>query len=521
MSMSPAVQPLHIFRKDALHLWPETIISTALLVALAWMEPQSWTATGEPSTATVLLALGLGFLKFLIPIAWLVLCSRLVHDEELVGDRQFWITRPYTWYSLLSSKVIYLAVFIGIPFLIMQMWLLHHAGMYPTHVIPAMLKNFVIVAAVFLLPLLAIAAATATFIRYISSVLVGVIYLFAVVIFCAFMWSDKLDAPYLNYILFPLVGLMILAALIVQYWLRKTLIARLLLVSVPLIFIVFAILAPSNLLSDHRYPNVSVGKVTLDTSAQHQQPAGRLFSIEHKVILQLPVQVELPGMSDETFVQVQRYRATIDGPNGFHFASDWIGTRASFASAESSYVLPLPLPEKVYNQIHNQPVALHIDLGTETYHEGTPYNVTATETPFPIPGHGACMVAVESGELECRFPFENPEFLQVIATVHSGNCLIPGPQTAIAYGSLTPSTPGLHFSPVETAKTQLTVGETKVTLCPGTMTTFKPAVEGAYGRMHLDIPTITLDPYALRIPVKAAVQTAPVPQAQPAPNAQQ
>ena len=67
-----------------------------------------------------------------LPIAWVVLISRLVHDEELVGDRQFWITRPYTWYSLLGSKLLALIVLIGLPLVIMQIWLVHHAGMYPT-----------------------------------------------------------------------------------------------------------------------------------------------------------------------------------------------------------------------------------------------------------------------------------------------------------------------------------------------------------------------------------------------------
>ena len=35
MSMSPAYQPLHILRKDATHLWPETLVSIALLIAFA------------------------------------------------------------------------------------------------------------------------------------------------------------------------------------------------------------------------------------------------------------------------------------------------------------------------------------------------------------------------------------------------------------------------------------------------------------------------------------------------------
>jgi hypothetical protein len=510
MSMSPAVQPLHILRKDALHLWPETLISIALLAAYAWTDAQTWVpiqGAHNVNLVTVLMGLLVLVLVFLITIAWLVLTSRLVHDEELVGDRQFWITRPYTWYSLLGAKVLYLAVFIGIPFLTMQMWLLHHAGMYPTHLVPALLLNLLWIAAAILLPLLVLAAVTATFIRYISSVLAGVIYLIVVVLTVAYNWSDRLDAPFLNYLLIPTLLAILLAALFLQYARRKTLIARILLLALPLVFVVFALLSPANLLTEHRYPDVSVGTITFDDNPVRQQPAGRLFTVLHKVDIQIPVQVQLPvTTSDETDVVVQRIRATIDGPNGFHYASDWTSTRASFGGGETAYVLPVSLPEKVFEQIHNQPVAVHFQLGTQTYNVGTPYTISATEAPFPIPGNAACLVSAETGGLECRFPYTNPEFVQVTATVHSGNCLTPGPLTAPAYGALVPSAISSHFSPVELVTTSLSVGETKVPLCPGTSTTFKPAVAGAYGRMHLDIPAITLDPYALRIPVRPQPQ---------------
>ena len=51
-------------------------------------------------------------LKFLVPQMWLVLISRVVHDEGLVGDRQFWITRPYPWQILLTAKLAFIFAFI-------------------------------------------------------------------------------------------------------------------------------------------------------------------------------------------------------------------------------------------------------------------------------------------------------------------------------------------------------------------------------------------------------------------------
>jgi hypothetical protein len=504
MSMSPLYQPVHILRKDARHLWPETLVSIALLIAFAWAEVQTW----APSDGTFNPAgLALGILRFLIPVSWLVLTSRLVHDEELVGDRQFWTTRPYTWYSLLAAKILYLVVFISVPFLIMQAWLLHHAGLYPTLLLPALLKNQLYIAAIFLLPLVAIAAVTSTFVRYISSVLGGFIYLFAVVAIAAYVWSDKLDAPYLGSYLAGALIVLVLAALILQYATRKTLIARLMLVAVPLVIVLFAALSPVNALNNHRYPDSAPGTASFDTDPVRQQPDGRLFTFQHKVALDLPIQLQLPGLSADSYLLATHFRTTLDGPNGFHYASDWTGETASFSPQQSAYVLPLLLPEKIYNKIHDQPVSLHIELGTQTFNPGTPYSITATEKPFPIPHHAACTVSSDDGVLECRFAFANPDLQKVEATVHPGNCLTPGPQSATGVTGMAPSLTSFGFSPVEILRPQMTLRTTKVSVCPGTRTTFTPSVPGPYGRLHLDIPSIKLDPYARRIPTRPDTPT--------------
>ena len=56
---------------------------------------------------------------FLLPlglplVAW-YLIARLIHAETLPGDRQFWITRPYRWQSLLGAKVLFVLVFLNLP----------------------------------------------------------------------------------------------------------------------------------------------------------------------------------------------------------------------------------------------------------------------------------------------------------------------------------------------------------------------------------------------------------------------
>ncbi len=160
-------QPLHIFRKDLRHLWPETLVTLVLFVAFAWAAPASY------STSDFAPYLGLlsGFLHLLMPIAWLVVISRLIHDEPLVGDRQFWTSRPYHWATLLAAKVLYLLAFLYLPFFLMQVYLLKHAGLYPTTAIPALLHNLLLLTVIIVVPLTAIAAVTSTFARLLLSVL--------------------------------------------------------------------------------------------------------------------------------------------------------------------------------------------------------------------------------------------------------------------------------------------------------------------------------------------------------------
>jgi hypothetical protein len=511
MSMSPLLQPLHIFRKDARHLWPETLISIALLAAYAWAELQTWKqpvtqgASGSAALVAVLLVLLVWLVVFLLLVIWLVLTSRLVHDEELVGDRQFWITRPYTWHSLLVSKIFYLFVLVGLPLAAMQMWLLHHAGLYPMLVLPALAKNLLLIAAVFLLPLLAIAAVTATFVRYMLSVVAGFIYFVVVSIVVGLNWPEKLDVPYLGHLISWTLLLILLAALVLQYWKRKTMIARLMLLAVPLVFLALTLLTPSNLLSDHRYPDVSSGKLSFIGDFVPPQGNGPLMVFQHKNVIQIPVQAQLKDTSDDSFLQVQRIRLDIDGPNGFHYSSGWIGDDAEFSSEDSVSKLPFVLPEKVFEQIRHQPVAMHIELGTQSFHASQSYTVSATEKPFPIPGHATCTVSTADGSLECHFPFSKPQAMLITATVHNGNCQAPGPLSAPAVGTFDPSIPLLiHFSPVEIARVSLNYSGTKVPLCPGTPTTFKTGVEGDYSRIHLDIPSIVLDAYAAHFPGRPA-----------------
>ncbi len=69
-------QPLHIFRKDLVHLWPETLFVLLLFVAFAVAAPSGWTG----SEYLVYVAILAFLLKILMPVSWLELIARAIQD---------------------------------------------------------------------------------------------------------------------------------------------------------------------------------------------------------------------------------------------------------------------------------------------------------------------------------------------------------------------------------------------------------------------------------------------------------
>ena len=85
-------QIIHIFRKDIRRHWREIALSLAILTAFAGNEPRQWMPRrfGENPG----LEFFSGWLGPMVVIGWFLVIVRVVHDEVLAGDRQFWVTRP-------------------------------------------------------------------------------------------------------------------------------------------------------------------------------------------------------------------------------------------------------------------------------------------------------------------------------------------------------------------------------------------------------------------------------------------
>jgi hypothetical protein len=111
-------QALHIFKKDARYLRYELTLVWLFAAALAAMHLRGPHGLLNDSwLAQVFLFIG---------VASLV--GRLVLAEAIPGDRQFWITRPYRWQSLLGAKLLFIVMFVNLPIFVAQLFILSIDG---------------------------------------------------------------------------------------------------------------------------------------------------------------------------------------------------------------------------------------------------------------------------------------------------------------------------------------------------------------------------------------------------------
>lgn len=149
-------QALHIFRKDVRYLRLEAAFAPTAAAAFAYAG-----AAQARSDA------GLGYAVILLLLVWVILIARVIHAETLPGVRQFWITRPYDWRSLLAAKVLFVAAFVSLPLALADGVILaaHGFALWPK--LPALLLNQALIGAAFLLPLAVIAALTRGMVHFV------------------------------------------------------------------------------------------------------------------------------------------------------------------------------------------------------------------------------------------------------------------------------------------------------------------------------------------------------------------
>ena len=214
-------QALHIFRKDVRGLW--IFIAQVLVITVLFAISGSLRAAHpiDPKLSDFDNAFG-----FLMLLVWSILVGMLIQAEPLVGDRHFWLTRPYSWRSLLAAKLMFLAAFILLPKLLADMVILWSHGFALSPLLPGLVSRVAATALFDLLPVALIAAISPNFLTFALTTCSAAGAFFSMrFVLAGFQWYDG-SAPRIwtaQYAVCAALALTCMALLIWQFARRRTL----------------------------------------------------------------------------------------------------------------------------------------------------------------------------------------------------------------------------------------------------------------------------------------------------------
>jgi len=518
---------LHILRKDIRHLFPEILLTLALTLAFAATAPAQWGGSIAYTFGISALGVIAPLLRILLPIAWLILIARLVHEESLVGDRQFWVSRPYSWPTLLLAKLLFVLAFLLAPFVLMQLYLLHHAGLAIAPALPDLLLFQLRLAAIAFIPFVAIATVTSSFARQFLVALVALLYVVGCFAIGGQAMSHRFLASGILTTALILLTLANLAVILLQYARRRTRLARITLAALPAVLLAFILLAPARLLIERAFPSTAPSPQTtllFDPDPARRQPDSNqppLVFPDGYIILSLPVQI--PGLLPGLRLKGKAISLTLDSPSGLHWTSPYQGVDADLSTRNARPSIDVAIPAAVFNRFKNTPADLRLSLAVDRSTTGVPRTVTANLPAFATPGRGLCLVTSLGITSNCLFPLRPPPPIDLSLQTSDQLCGTPIPATIRPQTTFVGTDDTFlryDFDPVVTSPLNLSIdrertGNTRPAyLCPGTPVTLTPHTVVGQERLTLTQPAVVLASYARHQMTRADGQPITTPQPQ-------
>lgn len=438
-------QILRIFKNDVRHFWREIVVMAAIVVAYGWQTSSHWQESGS-------VFVGLGFsassqiLSLLVPVSFIFLILQAVHAECPVGDRQFWVTRPYDWRQLLAEKILFVLTFVNLPLLVLQVFLLWHAGFGPTRYISGLLDSQWHWVLFVILPVGVLAVVTAGIGQFVLAVLGVLVYLIA---------KDALVMK------IPNIGVMnaadiptaittygIYAAAIVvvlwQYARRCTIRSRTLLLGVAAaIPIVFA-LTPYRTLIAHLHPAPVPGsplpvQLAFDPVKPVSPKGG--FPEKNKVHITLPLRVS--GIAEGSKVALTGMWVRIEVPGGPGWGSGWEAQNETLLAGRPHTSEIFALDRGFFERVKSVPANVHLALALGPARALEVQRVVAGPGPFSFPHDGRCSFSPFARDRAvCFFPPQETDWTHRILlsakseeiTCKPDENAKPLPAGTIAYG---------------------------------------------------------------------------------------
>ncbi|HEY2360154.1 MAG TPA: hypothetical protein VGK36_03490 [Candidatus Angelobacter sp.] len=428
-------QTIHIFKKDLKRFSWEIVLSILLLVLYAWCQPVLWGPIDRLSydggTVTALRYAGASMLGILLVLGWMAILVRVIYEESLTGDRQFWVTRPYRWQSLLAAKILFVFIVINLPLFAAQLCLVAAAGFAPfRHFSRVLALNLTL--AILLLPLATLAMVTGGKRQMTRAIIMVLIFLVASVwlaqSFSGFFFAFDVRGAgsgrtgTWQWLVWAVMVGVAIVVIVRQYALRKTAQARWILVGSGLALILMAAAEPKPRFPEAEYQLLGAGadgyfEIKMPPESSH---AGRIFASpmpgEGKKTIWMTPRFIGGEMAEGLVAQAEAIKLTFLAPDGTQWNSDWQGMNAVLnhndsgtvdASALQSRSLGtfIQLDRTFWDKFKDVPINLQVEVASTLYrdHGGAAFILNQEE--FKIQNVGTCIVSQLSEIfISCRSP---------------------------------------------------------------------------------------------------------------------
>jgi hypothetical protein len=421
---------LHIMLKDLRRHWREVALFAAVMAGWAWhtTHPSASGWLGQGVAGGVFIALPF--------VLWFFIVVRVVQGECLVGDREFWQTRPYRWWQLLAAKGIFLVVCLNGPFLAEQVYLLLAAGLpFRAGWILGLLWLQIGFAVIGILPVAALSAVTENLAQCIFA-LFGLWIL--VMMMTALPWGDLpvtlSGAEGIGTLLGVVIMVPLLAfSLVFQFARRRVWLSRLVLVGAVLAFPTFLPLSASQWVRSIAYPSQPAQPAALlhlaitGTGADGGREHTRRDRFGFTSTIGIPLTASF--IAPDAVVVIEGSRFVLSGDDGWHWVTPWLKENIDLAEDNPNTKLSFDLPSEVADQFVTKHATAKVEVALADFRLTAPLRVETAADRFDLADIGVCswrrrwFEENALRELDCVAPLRLPDV--TVARVQSGEATCP------------------------------------------------------------------------------------------------
>ena len=413
-------QARHIFGKDVRLYWIEILATLAVTALFVWIYPMGW--GNLPAVSVWPWAPGAA--AGLVVVSWFVLIIRVIHAESLVGERQFWITRPYRWPQLLGAKALFLVAFIYVPFFLAQCLLLRDVGMHPLSHLAGLFFNLLLATGIAVLPMACLAAVTSNFAKTLLALLFLILFVAGVAYLSSILPTSSTTDSFSDVLSFVVAVSVFVAVLVIQYARRWTMLACTLLVALAVTFSLIGLFGPENFTMNATYP------VRTDATGPYlafrQAPALGSAAIPDSVDSReftIVFPVEVSGIARGTAVKVDDARVSFTAADGVQWVSHWQNVFITWLPGEPDGSVGLKINRAFYDRMKDKPVTVEMSLAMTMLKSGNVTRVTLPGKQFEIPGGSVCRnTGVWGNDITCLSPMRQPQLMLLATRFTTEDC---------------------------------------------------------------------------------------------------